>query len=234
MNASNQNRVFVGLPVDSAYEVGFVESLYAAIALDPDGSEGMASRPHVLPYRVTNQARNLLVHKMLNGNWTHLLMLDSDMVFPAGLLGKLLSHNVDIVGGFYLRKVRGNLPTMMRLDDNGQPMSHWPEQRLEQVDGIGTGAILVRRNVFETLDPPWFYYRPVDHKHNTHKVEQVSEDYVFCENARAAGYTIHVDGSAICGHVGPFVVWPHMSDGDHGVARIHPFEPQTEDLIYDV
>ena len=228
------NNVFIGLPVDDKFEVGFVESMQSAIALDPDGSEGMASAPHIMPYRVTNQSRNLLVHKMLNGPWTHILMLDSDMVFPAGTLGRLLSHDVDIVGGFYLRKVRGNLPCAARFGDDGRPMSVWPMPTLEEVDAIGTGAILIKRKVFEDIEPPWFEYRPVEPSWDDSKVEQISEDYVFCDKARDAGYKIYVDGSLICGHVGPYIVWPHQVTGNgSGVARIEPFEPQkNEDLIY--
>jgi len=227
------NKVFIGLPVDDNFEVGFVESMQAAIALDPDGSEGIASAPHIQPYRVTNQARNLLVHKMLQGDWTHILMLDSDMIFKPGTLGRLLSHDVDIVGLFYLRKVRGILPCAARLNDEGLPCSVWPMPRLEEVDAIGTGGILIKREVFEKLEPPWFYYKPTEH-FNENKIEQVSEDYVFCENAKDAGYKIHIDGSLIAGHVGPYVVWPQRRSGDGtGYAKIEPCEPQNnEDLIY--
>lgn len=228
------NKVFIGFPVDNSFEVGFVETMQAAIALDPDGSEGVASAPHIMPYRVTNQSRNLLVHKMLAGDWTHILMLDSDMLFPAGTLGRLLSHDVDIVGGFYLRKVRGNLPCVARYNENGRPCSVWPLPHLEEVDALGTGAILIKREVFENIDPPWFEYKPVEDKYDGTKLEQISEDYVFCDKAKAAGYKIHVDGSLICGHVGPYVVWPHMNKGNGaGLARVEPFEPLTnEDLIY--
>jgi len=229
------SKVFIGLPVDDNFEVGFVESLQNAIALDPDGSEGMASAPHIQPYRVTNQSRNLLVHKMLQGDWTHILMLDSDMVFPAGTLGRLLSHDVDIVGGFYLRKVRGNLPCAARYNaDDGRPHSVWPLPRLEEVDSIGTGAILIKRRVFEDIEAPWFEYKPVEPEWDKTKVEQISEDYVFCDKVREAGYKIHVDGSLLCGHVGPYIVWPHKVTGDGvGQARVAPFEPQNnEDLIY--
>ena len=227
------NRVFIGLPVDNSFEVGFIESMQDAIALDPDGTEGIASAPHIQPYRVTNQARNLLVAKMLMGDWTHILMLDSDMVFPRGLLGRLLSHDVDIIGAFYLRKVRGHQPCIMNYNDSGKPISRWPELKVEEVDAIGTGAILIRREVFAKMEPPWFYYKPVENEFDDTKLEQVSEDYVFCENAKKAGFKIHVDGSLTCGHVGQFVVWPQRAQGENsGIARISPFEPNEEELIY--
>jgi len=70
-----------------------------------------------------------------------------------------------------------------------------PHDALVERGFVGTHCLLVRRDVFETLEPPWF--------------KQVIEsgyqatgcDRYFCEKARAAGYSVYMDRSVIAGHM---------------------------------
>lgn len=62
---------------------------------------------------------------------------------------------------------------------------------LLEVDAVGTGCILIHRDVLETMEPPWFEYRPLGN----------SEDLVFCYEAKHDyHFPIHVDMSQLCGH----------------------------------
>ncbi len=63
-------------------------------------------------------------------------------------------------------------------------------KELRQVDGIGTGCMLIRRRVLEKVPPPWFSYS-----------EGGSEDLFFCRRAIEAGFKVHVDLGVICGHL---------------------------------
>ncbi len=53
----------------------------------------------------------------------------------------------------------------------------------------GGHCILIRREVFEALEPPWFSNR------------KGYEDRYFCEKAIAAGFPLYVDRSVVAGHV---------------------------------
>lgn len=61
--------------------------------------------------------------------------------------------------------------------------------------------MLIRREVLEAVEPPWFEYG------------DRSEDIMFCEKAKAAGFEIYCDLSARLGHITTAVVWPAINEG---------------------
>jgi hypothetical protein len=219
-------KVLVGMPVGNTVEPGLVETMQRAIALHP--SEGYASPVQVIAYRVTNQARNMLVQKLLKGDWTHLFMLDDDMIYPSGTLARLLQADKDIIAPFYVRKVRGFMPNAFADDAKGWH-TIWCD-RLVQVAAMGTGGMLIKRKIFETLEPQWFHY-DIYPEPNNNRIEQKSEDVVFCDKARAAGFEIWCEGRLKCGHIGTFVVWPGLEIEDkpgYGAVKVEPYEPLEE------
>lgn len=221
-------KVLIGLPVGDMVEPGMLESFQQAVTLNVD--EGYGSVLHVVPYRVTNQARNILCRKMLSGDWTHIFMLDADMIYPQNTLARLLQDDKDIVAPFYIRKVRGYAPNAFIIDDSGWH-TVWADD-LKKVNAVGTGGILIKRHVLETLNDPWFEYD--SYEHNGVK-EQRSEDVVFCERAVERGFEVWVDGRLKCGHVGRFVVYPGEEvEGkpNYGSVKITPYEPA--DLVESV
>lgn len=216
-------KVLVGLPVGNMVEPGLVETLQRATELHSD--EGYASPVQVISYRVTNQARNMLVERVLNGDWTHLFMLDDDMIYPAGTLAKLLQADKDIIAPFYVRKVRGFLPNAFADDAQGWH-TLWCDT-LVQVAAMGTGGMLIKREVFENILPQWFHY-DIYPEPDKNRIEQKSEDVVFCDKAVQAGFEIWCDGRIKCGHVGTFVVWPGTEIEDkpgYGAVKVEPYEP---------
>lgn len=71
---------------------------------------------------------------------------------------------------------------------------------LIECDAVATGAMLIHRSVFETMEPPWFEYRTGGH----------SEDLIFCDRAKFDhGIPIHCDMSTISGHYR----WQPMGQG---------------------
>ena len=67
--------------------------------------------------------------------------------------------------------------------------------RLMKVDGVGTGCLLIHRDVLKAIDPPWFKFQ------YTHDgTIELSEDYYFCEKAKAAGFELFLDPNCVCGH----------------------------------
>ena len=125
-----------------------------------------------------------------------MLFLDSDMVFPADTLQRLLSHGKDIVGATYTRRVPpySALGAALTGDDllqNGGcvAMKHMP-----------TGCLMIRTSVFDDLDLPHFRL-PVRGE------TIIGEDYDFCDRARARGLDVWCDIalSFEIGHIGQSV-----------------------------
>jgi hypothetical protein len=91
------------------------------------------------------------------------------------------------------------------------------EGGLVSVDVAGTGAMLIRRRVFERVPGPrWF----------EHNAEGKGEDYTFCVKARAEGCNVFCDFDTRVGHLTHAIVWPsrNTADGTWGAAITH-FSP---------
>jgi len=72
---------------------------------------------------------------------------------------------------------------------------------LVELAAAGCAGMLIRRDVLEAIEAPWFEY--------THR----SEDIVFCEKAKAAGFPLYADLEARLGHITTAVVWPAVNEG---------------------
>lgn len=157
-------------------------------------------------------ARNLLVGAFLESDFTDLMFIDADMSWSPLDIVRLLAQPHPFIGG--VGRKRNDTPdTDLRawcfqpLDD--QP-AHDPSGAFA-VAMIGTGFLLLNRKVFRTLEahggvervtqtdglpyPRFFRWRFRDGY-------ELSEDYGFCEDYRAAGGTVMVDPTIELSHFG--------------------------------
>lgn len=94
-----------------------------------------------------------------------------------------------------------------------------PPDALLRVDRTGTHCLLVHREVYENISPPWF-----------EKVRHTGEgsDFDFHAKAQAAGFTSWVDRSVIAGHLAgdwcfgalDFLAWDAIADWEAGEINI--------------
>ena len=155
-------------------------------------------------------ARNKLATSAIKAGADYVLWLDSDMVFPPDLLGKMLKEckekNIDFLSGLYFRR---NPPYSTVLYDklealpDGKGCAHTsfecvPEGTFE-VGGCGFGCVLMATDVLMSVSA----------KYAGHMFEPdygMGEDLAFCWRARQAGYKIFCDSTLECGHVGHAVI----------------------------
>lgn len=71
------------------------------------------------------------------------------------------------------------------------------EDAVMELDACGAGFLLVAREVFEAIHPPWFHYK-----------WSGGEDFNFCMEAKKAGYRIYGDAAVIAGHMAFRAVGP--------------------------
>ncbi len=152
-------------------------------------------------------ARNDLCQQVLDEDRSHLFFMDDDHAFPPQMLTKLLAHDVDLVTPICLTRVHPFRPVQYteRIDGEFQylpiPLSQTDTDGLVEIQAGGCAGMLIRREVIQEIEPPWFEYA------------DRSEDIIFCEKAKAAGFTLHADLSVRLGHVTTAVVWPAVDDG---------------------
>jgi len=158
----------------------------------------------------TVSARNKIVRKALDGKFDYIFFMDSDMSFPPNTLDNLIKRDKDIVGGFYMRKKGGYLPNAFMLGSvDGDKFLTQFVTELTEVEAVGTGCMLIKTEVFKNIEMPWFEYWT----NSSPEGHVMTEDIVFCEKAKSAGYKIFCDGEIRCGHVGMFIVTPIVKDG---------------------
>lgn len=146
-----------------------------------------------------DEARNALVREMLAhpSGYTHLFFLDSDILLPPDALVRLLAGNLPIVSGLYRGRRPPHRPVAyVRAPRGGYVPIPVRGGARRRVDAVGAGCLLIRREVLESVAEPWFATR---YRRQTF----VSEDFTFCEKARAKGFEIHVDARVRCVHLEP-------------------------------
>jgi len=150
--------------------------------------------------------RRNVVRSMLEGEYDWVFFVDDDMLFSPGHLLQLLSHDQPVVASLYLNRKPPFYPVAYNrrfIQDNGDPawnpvdLEGAPAFGLADIVAAGTGGLLVRRDVFETLEyDSWF------------KREGAGEDMSFCHRAIEAGFPMYVDLGARMGHISNYSVWP--------------------------
>lgn len=154
-------------------------------------------------------ALNAMIEDALAKGCTHILSLDDDMIFPAQTLYQLAEHDVDIVGGLYFMRVPPHDANMFRYNKEGflcKVNNYW-RHGLQSCEATGTGCLLIKANVFDTMPKPWFIWNEQvewikNIVHPTKDTSFITYDVSFCLRARKLGFPVYCDTDLICTHLG--------------------------------
>lgn len=148
--------------------------------------------------------RNRMVRNFLedpDNDW--LLMVDNDVVPPKDIL-KMVEHDEPVVSGVVTIK-KGTVPQPVVLKEYGDQyrqvgVNEYMDEKDDsegviEVDGVGTGCLLIRRDVLEDIKPPWFKF-----EHDEYGGLQLGEDFYFSRRVKQAGYSMYVSTEHVCSH----------------------------------
>jgi len=139
------------------------------------------------------EARTNAIKKAIEEGYTYIFWIDDDLIIPRNALVKLISHDADIVGGFYYRKYLPLESVGMReiLVKGEKVPSKITNYKMGDIIHntlvLPSGLSLVKLDVFKNIAEPWF--RTV----NIEGAPAITEDTYFCQKASAAGYDIITD-----------------------------------------
>ena len=144
------------------------------------------------------KARNFIHNGFLESNpdHTHLMMLDSDILFPPHIADRLLAHKLPIVGGWYRDKNADDYhPCVYDFLSEENGIVNWKHRGragigLEKVDGMGAGCWLIRRDIAMKLGK------------NPYDLNSGGEDMKLCRMLMKMDIPLYVDWSINCAHVG--------------------------------
>lgn len=226
-------KIFIAIPVyQGMCNIKFMESVSALMILLKQEnidffyfsltSESLISR-----------ARNVCVSKFLNSDCTHLMFIDSDIVFHPRDVIQLVNSNKLVIGGVYpfkslsfknIKDVINDSHNLMSLIENSA--SYYCDKKsineVSKIDYIQTGFLCIQKAVFEMLinthkneleydnDIPGYETFACDGKmYNFFQVgvesgKYLSEDYGFCRLLTTIDIPIYVDPNIKLTHIGQF------------------------------
>ena len=154
--------------------------------------------------------RNNIVRQALDQGSEWVLFLDDDHAFGPDLLLRLLAHDQPIVASLYMGRARPFAPIAYgEKQDDGTylpiQLPGLPESGLLAVVAAGTGGMLIRSEIFRAVGEPWCEHG------------RASEDLIFCDKAREAGFPIYLDLATHLGHLAPCSIWPTFLEGEWAV-----------------
>jgi len=145
-------------------------------------------------HKPISQNRNKIVKDFLEKDYDYLAMVDSDTIPPTNILDLVLLDK-DIIGGVCPQWREGDLYWVVMKEVAGGYKQVILKDRggLKEVDAIGTGCIIIRRNVLENIDIPferkWVY-----------GFQEIGLDFYFCKKAREKGFKVYAHWDYLCGH----------------------------------
>ena len=141
-------------------------------------------------------ARNSIVQEFLKAPGKFLMMIDDDHEFNPDLAIRLMEHNVDVVGALAFKRRPGYEPCVYKIKPEDKKNYPILPKVFQEVDVVGTGGIMIKREVLEGMQFPYFYTEYDEN--NVHW----SVDFRFCQNAKKQGFKIFVDPDAMLSHIG--------------------------------
>jgi len=149
--------------------------------------------------------KDALNHKPFRDEeYSHILFIDTDIVFSPYHFERLYKRDVDIVAGFYLMTDAVNYSAAVDfIPSNGSNRYITREDlkdksELIPLDWAGMGFMLVKQGVFEALGYPWFVEVPI--KTRVFE-ERSSEDAGFCLRAKEKGFITYGDPAVKLTHL---------------------------------
>lgn len=156
-------------------------------------------------YTATTFARNKAAFQLLQSDFTHILMLDLDHNHPVDIAERLarwvvMYPEIKVIGGLNFGRRPPYTPCVsIRGDKPGEWLmpTAWDKDVLMEVNMLGTGSILINREVFEDIEPVWFT--------NDYSLWEVGrymgEDTVFSQKCEANGIKLWCDTSITSPHL---------------------------------
>lgn len=187
--------------------ISYASRHYATTFLD--GTAGILSA-FSTDRMYTHSAENLVARRFLEEtDGTHLFLTEMDMILPIDTITKLVALDKPIASGLYfLRGGKGQAclyaPSPITPPANKYPhtpITIFPTEapfKLAKAGGCaGLGCVLIKREVFEAIEEPWFDLK----EKNPRTQEGYGSDMYFYTKVREAGFEVWVDPTVRCGHM---------------------------------
>lgn len=194
-------KLLIGVPTLDYINVEFVKCLFALIQRLRD--DGITFDLDIESGTLVYIARERIAHKAINEGYSHVLWLDSDMVFKPDILDDLMFSGKNFVSGVYHARRKGYASCIFSsIDVEHDGVKHiekYPTSTF-RIAGCGFGCVLTATDVLKTVC--------LNAETCFTPLKNYGEDLAFCKRASDLGFEIWCEPSAVCGHIGHITIYP--------------------------
>ena len=194
-------RLLIAIPTLDYVHFEFMKSLIALTTRLKD--EHISFDVEIQGGTLVYVARDKLANKAINEGYTHVLWIDSDMIFTADLLDDLMFSGKDFVSGIcHARRPPHfsclfksiDLAHLERYEDDDYPKDTF------EIEGCGFGCVLMKVDVLKAVNHSCgACFLPM---------KEFGEDIAFCKRARDIGIKLYAEPSVRLGHIGHITIYP--------------------------
>jgi len=145
--------------------------------------------------RGIGEHRNIMVKHFLSGDWDYMLQIDADNPPPKNVLD-LIDLDKEVIGlptPIQMSPIKGLTELFWNVFRGGYPIKEVGEG-LQEAEAVGSGCILIRRDVLEKIKHPFTTIRDEE------DLRLVSTDLAFCQRCREQGIKIWTHWDYKCSH----------------------------------
>ncbi len=203
-------RLLIGVHTHGSITPPFAQSL--AVLTATLATWGVAHAVSIVQDAFVTSGRDKLANACVEEDFTHLLFLDADLQFDPQDVAALFSAHKDVVAGAYRKK---NETGQFALSVN-ETAEVCAETGAVAVEGVGTGFMLIRREVFVRMAQAMPEIAFIDGSDGAEKKQhaffeqrilpsghRASEDILFCHRWRGIGGVVWVLPGLSLKHWGP-------------------------------
>lgn len=147
-----------------------------------------------------DNARNRAVKDFLEDYWDYFMHIDDDIVPPVNAIQELIAADKEIIAPLCFTMHQDDkglwFPIIVahRYNKDGKYEPYYGKG-IEETDTITGGCHLVKREVMEKLERPYYF---TYHKNG---LVEYSEDFVFSQQCQKLGYKLYTDYDLHCKHI---------------------------------
>lgn len=184
-------KIQIALPTDGYIHHKVVGTLFASILNNTKHEINTV----VSSMKGIGEHRNVLVKDFLKGDCDYLVMVDADNPPPTNFLD-LIDLDKEVIGlptPINMDYIQGLTNVCWNIFKDGLPVKEKGDG-LQEVEAVGSGVIIIRRDVLEKIEHPFTTVRNAD------DLRIVGTDIAFCKRCRDKGIKIWTNWDYKCSH----------------------------------